>query len=187
MGAGLGGGSADASFAIRGVNELFGLGLDNAAMAQVALKVGADCPFFIYNRPALATGVGEILEPVDISVIAGCGLLIAKPRSEAVSTREAYAGVTIGAPVPGKSPASELTNAVGTWRHSPLMVNGFEDTIFPLRPEIRAVKERMYGAGAMFASMSGSGAAVYGIFPDAKMAEEARGGFGDCEVFAGVL
>lgn len=187
MGAGLGGGSADASFAIRGVNELFGLGLDDVAMARVALKVGADCPFFIYNRPALATGVGEILEPVDISSIAGCGLLIAKPRSEAVSTREAYAGVTIGAPAPGMSPASELTGDVGTWRHSPLMVNGFEETIFPLRPEIRAVKERMYEAGAMFASMSGSGAAVYGIFPGAKMAEEARDAFGDCEVFAGAL
>lgn len=187
MGAGLGGGSSDASFAIKGANELFSLGLTDAEMAEVALKVGADCPFFIYNRPALATGVGEILEPVDISGLKGYGLLIAKPRSEAVSTREAYAGVAVKPLATGLSPATAMSGPVENWRMSPLLVNGFEASVFPLRPEIGAVKDRMYAAGALFASMSGSGAAVYGIFGSAKMAEEAAASFADCEVFADTL
>ena len=187
MGAGLGGGSADASFAIRGANELFGLGLDDEAMAAVAVKVGADCPFFIYNRPALATGIGEILEPVDISCVQGYGLLIAKPLSEAVSTREAYAGVQVCALDEGVSPVTAMSRPIGQWRDDELLNNDFEQSIFPLRPEIASVKERMYAAGAVFASMSGSGAAVYGIFPDAKMGEKAMADFGDCDVFAGSL
>ncbi|MDE6564043.1 MAG: 4-(cytidine 5'-diphospho)-2-C-methyl-D-erythritol kinase [Muribaculaceae bacterium] len=187
MGAGLGGGSSDASFAIKGANELFGFGLSDREMAEVALKVGADCPFFIYNRPALATGIGEILAPVDISALNGLGLLIAKPRSEAVSTREAYAGVAVEALEPGLSPAVAISDPVERWRTSPLLVNGFEASVFPLRPEIGAVKERMYASGALFASMSGSGAAVYGVFRSAKMAEEAAVSFSECEVFTDTL
>jgi len=183
MGAGLGGGSADASFAIKGANELFGLGLDCESMAEIALRVGADCPFFIYNRPALATGIGEILEPVDTSILNGHGLLIAKPHSEAVSTREAYAGVSVEALAPGLSPAVVIGTPIDMWRQSPLLVNGFEASIFPLRPEIKAVKEHMYTAGALFASMSGSGASVYGIFDSVKMAESVAEDFSDCEVF----
>ena len=82
FGAGLGGGSADASFAIRGANELFGLGLSDAKMAEVALTVGADCPFFIYNRPMMAEGVGEILSPVELPALSGKSIVIAKPSSE---------------------------------------------------------------------------------------------------------
>ena len=187
MGAGLGGGSSDASFAIKGANELLGLGLDDDEMAKVALRVGADCPFFIYNRPALASGIGEILEPVDVSDLKGIGLLIAKPRSQAVSTREAYAGASVKALGAGMSPAVAVRTPLQTWRVSPLLSNGFETSIFPLRPEIEAVKKRMYDAGAVFASMSGSGASVYGLFGNAKLAEEATSVFGDCEVFAGNL
>ena len=116
FGAGLGGGSADASFAIRGANELFGLGLSDAQMAEVALTVGADCPFFIYNRPMMAEGVGEILSPVELPALSG-------------------------------------------------------------------VKRRMLEAGALYASMSGSGASVYGIFDNDILADSAVGLFAGCETF----
>lgn len=188
MGAGLGGGSADASFAIKGANALFGLGLDDAAMAEIALQVGADCPFFIYNRPALAEGVGEILTPVDTGMLCGYGILIAKPVSESVSTRDAYMGASVEALAVGLSPAAAVAHSdISEWKNLPELVNAFEKSIFPLRPEIAAVKERMYGYGAVFASMSGSGAAVYGIFPGVKLAEEAARSFSDCEVYAGSL
>lgn len=186
MGAGLGGGSSDASFAIKGANELFGLGLDDAAMAEVALQAGADCPFFIYNRPALAEGVGELLTPVDMSMLDGCGILIAKPASESVSTRDAYMGAKVETLADGDTPAAAVARSEpSAWKDMPVLANAFEKTIFPLRPEIASVKERMYDCGAVFASMSGSGAAVYGIFSSVKLAEEAAASFPDCEVYAG--
>lgn len=187
MGAGLGGGSSDASFALKGANELFCLGLDDETLASIALTVGADCPFFIYNRPALATGVGEILEPVDTGCLRGRGIVIAKPQSESVSTREAYAGVPVRPLAPGLSPATAVNEPIGEWHSSPLLINAFEESVFPLRPEIERVKHQMYDAGALFASMSGSGAAVYGIFESAKMADGAASVFEGCEVFVSAL
>ncbi len=187
MGAGLGGGSSDASFALKGANELFCLGLDDEILASIALTVGADCPFFIYNRPALATGVGEILEPVGLGCLRGRGIVIAKPQSESVSTREAYAGVPVMPLAPGLSPATAVNEPIGEWHSSPLLINAFEESVFPLRPEIERVKRQMYAAGALFASMSGSGAAVYGIFESAKMADTVASVFEGCEVFVSAL
>lgn len=188
MGAGLGGGSADAAYTIRGLNSVFNLGLDDAAMARIAVTVGADCPFFIYNRPALVTGIGDVLREIDVSFLKGYGILVAKPASEAVSTAQAYGGIY---PRPLHAEPVALVDAIALppeqWRGSDLLVNDFEKSIFVLRPEIAAVKERMYAAGALYASMSGSGAAVFGIFPTAKMAEDVAAQFGDCNYYAGSL
>ena len=183
FGAGLGGGSADASFAIRGANELFGLGLSYAQMAEVALTVGADCPFFIYNRPMMAEGVGEILSPVELPALSGKSIVIAKPSSEAVSTREAYAGVRPHPLAEGENVCAETTKPICEWQSSAVLANDFEQSVFPLRPEIADVKRRMLEAGALYASMSGSGASVYGIFDNDILADSAVGLFAGCETF----
>lgn len=184
-GAGLGGGSADASFAIRGVNELCALGLDDNEMAQIALSVGADCPFFIYNRPALARGIGERLTPVDLGILDGYGIAIVKPQAEAVSTARAYAGITPQALPQDQSPVIASAVPPYLWSKYEVLTNDFEASIFPLCPQIAQVKRRMYDAGAIYASMSGSGAAVYGIFENVKMAEAAIAQFEDCDSWFG--
>lgn len=180
-GAGLGGGSADAAFTLLGLNEVFNLGLPEDALAKVAAAVGADCPFFIYNRPALCTGTGTDLTHGLKIDLADRTVLIAKPRVAAVSTKEAYAGV-----VPSPAPlavAEAIAAPVENWHRC--MHNDFEDSIFPKLPEVKAVKDRLYAAGATYASMSGSGAAVFGIFDDAKMAHIAAEGLTDCDIHIG--
>ena len=170
-GAGLGGGSADASFTILGLNEIFNLGLDKSKMAEIAAGIGSDCPFFIYNRPLLATGIGEIFSETEVD-LTGYHLLIVKPHSS-VSTKEAYAGVT---PRDGGiSPAEIVKSDVSCWKNS--LVNDFEDSLFPNHPEIEAVKTKLYELGAVYASMTGSGAAVYGIFRELGNAEKAQKAF----------
>lgn len=171
-GAGLGGGSADASFAIRGANEMFDLGLSNEQMAAVAKTVGADCPFFIYNRPMLAEGIGEILTPVDIPVLDGLTVLIAKPEAEAVATPAAYAGTSPRELPQGASLVRSLAAPVDEWKKDRLIFNDFEQSIFPLRPQVAALKQTIANGGALYTSMSGSGASVYGLFdnPDAARA-----------------
>jgi len=159
-GAGLGGGSADAAFTLRGLNELFALGLDAGRLRHVAARVGADCPFFVTDGAALCTGTGTTIA-ADVSLdLSDYTLVIAKPKGVSVSTAEAYAGVRLspGAPSPTEVLALDITQ----WRGA--LVNDFEPTVFALHPEIAAVKEHMYRRGALYASMSGSGAAVYGIF-----------------------
>ena len=160
-GAGLGGGSADAAFAIRGLNELYNLGLTKEIMADVAAKVGADCPFFIYDRPMLCTGIGTDMTPIELPrELNAMTLAIVKPQA-GVSTAEAYRGVRIAEP---EVPLSRrVAQSVEDWQGS--VVNAFEDTVIPLRPRIGEVKEQLALAGAIYVSMSGSGSAVYGIFP----------------------
>ena len=186
-GAGLGGGSADAAFAIKGANEIFSLGLSDEEMAAVAAKVGADCPFFIYNRPMLAQGIGEILTPVEIPELHGIDILVVKPSAEAVSTRDAYAGVK-PCEHPGEPSLAEAAQAsLAKWMDEGLLVNDFEASIFPLRPQIERAKATMLGAGAIYAAMSGSGASVFGLFSSDKMAEEAEKRFEGCDIFRGKL
>ncbi len=180
-GAGLGGGSADAAFTITGLNEVFGLGIPKPELAKVASTVGADCAFFIYNTPALCTGIGsDIDHDIDID-LTPYSVLIAKPYGTAVSTKEAYSGVT------PRQPAITLKQIAAsppqTWRET--MINDFETTIFPAHPEIKAIKELFYSAGAVYASMSGSGAAVFGIFDNAKMAQAAADALPDCDKHIG--
>lgn len=157
-GAGLGGGSSDAAFMLKGLNEMFSLGRSDEELARMAVTIGADCPFFIYDKPVIASGIGDILAPFDIS-LAGCSIAIVKP-DEYVSTKEAYSGVK------PKFPAQELADILrgplDSWRGR--VNNDFEASIFFLHPAIGQVKDRLYGLGAVYASMSGSGASVYGIF-----------------------
>ncbi len=175
-GAGMGGGSSDAAFALKAVNELANLGLSDAALAGIAARIGADCPFFIFNRPMLAEGIGERLSPVDASPLSGLGLVIAKPHSEAVSTAAAYAAIT---PRGDGATAVELTPA---GLRGAIYVNDFEAPITAMRPEIGEVRRRLLAKGAIYAAMTGSGAAVFGFFENAKMAEEAAAALTGCAV-----
>lgn len=157
-GAGLGGGSSDAAFLLKGLNGMFSLSLADEELAGLAVTIGADCPFFIYDRPMMASGIGDILTPFDIA-LAGRAIAVVKPE-EYVSTKEAYSGVTPA--VPDLALEGILSDSVESWRGR--AVNDFERSIFPLHPAIGEVKDRLYELGAVYASMSGSGASVYGIF-----------------------
>ncbi len=181
-GAGLGGGSADAAFTIRGLNEVFALGLDNERMAAVAGRVGADCSFFIYNRPAYCTGIGtDISLDVSPTLSADQHIVIAKPRGASVSTAQAYAGIT---PKPADcSPRDVVATPVSNWRGK--LVNDFETSVFAREPRCASLKQHMYDTGATYAAMSGSGAAVFGIFGNDKMAQSAADTCSDCDIFVG--
>lgn len=162
FGAGLGGGSADAAFTLKMLNEMFSLGLSDRQLEQRAARLGADCAFFIQNRPAYATGIGDILTPVNIDLSA-YHILVEIPANEHVSTKEAYMGLNrslFGTPRPDLREA--VKHPVECWRN--LIVNDFEASIFPTHPAIAALKDDMYRRGALYASMTGSGAAVFGIF-----------------------
>lgn len=176
-GAGMGGGSADAAFALTGLNELFNLGLGKDRLALVAATVGADCPFFIYNRPAWCTGTGTNIEPCSVDGIAGRAILIAKPRVASVSTREAYAGIK---PLPCATDIRSVVNLPpAQW--APALYNDFEASIFTKLPAVADVKRRMTDAGAEYTAMTGSGAAVFGIFANDILAQKAAAIFPDCD------
>lgn len=159
-GAGLGGGSSDAAFILKAVNELFGLGLSEARLAAVAARVGADCPFFIYNRPALCSGVGTEIAPVKSPIPDGTWILVSKPEVS-VSTREAYSAVE---PTEREAGLMSLLEAVKPAEWPGMVANDFEAYVASTHPAIAAEKESIAAAGAWYASLSGSGAAVYGLF-----------------------
>lgn len=175
FGAGLGGGSADASFALKAANELLGFGLDKGELCRIAATVGADCPFFIADRPVLATGTGTGLTPVDASALNGLVPVIAKPHGPGVATAAAYAGVRPRPLEPGEDLARAIAGGLGA---SHLYINDFETSVFAVRPDIRRLKEAFLAAGAEYASMTGSGAAVVGLFRNATMAENAADAIG---------
>lgn len=177
-GAGLGGGSGDATACIMLINDMYSLGLDIPEIASLSARLGADCPFFAYNRPMLATGTGTTLEPIDID-LSGLTLLIAKPQGASVSTRQAYASLKPS--VPERQLDQLLRLPVEQWQG--LIKNDFETTIFAAAPQVRAVKETMLASGAIYASMSGSGAAVYGLFRDASAASEVQALLTACDTF----
>lgn len=188
VGAGLGGGSSDAAAALRLISELYSLGLSDDALASRAARLGSDCPFFVYGRPMFGEGRGEILSPFDIDLSA-YEMRVELPEGVHVSTRKAYSGLKI-APVAGPSKhcvsgsvdtalsgsghcdASLVTSGFGLrealrrpvaeWRDC--LVNDFEATVFAVHPEIAALKARFYAEGAEYASMSGSGSAVFGLW-----------------------
>ena len=164
VGAGLGGGSADAAFALRTLSELFGLGIDEPALAARAARLGSDCAFFVYNRPMFGTGRGEVLEPYDIDLSAW-ELRVAVPDGVRVGTADAYRGIVPREAAGGRAlPLREaLARPVAEWRGR--LVNDFETTVFAKFPAVAAAKQTLYDAGAIYASMSGSGSAVYGLFP----------------------
>jgi len=158
FGAGLGGGSSDAAFFLNGLNDYFALGLSKAELKTLAYQLGADCSFFIENRPALATGIGEILKPLEVN-LPGYHLLIVKP-SFGVPTKEAYAR-TIPS-VPAIPLAESIKKKPGEWMN--LVRNDFEFSVFQVYPEIEKIKNYLIEKGAVYASMSGSGSSVFGLF-----------------------
>lgn len=159
VGAGLGGGSSDCAFALKMLNELFSLGLSTVELEQYAARLGADCAFFIRNIPQWGSGKGDILKPADIDLSA-YRIRVEIPQGVHVRTADAYKGLTPHEPAIALREA--VTRPVSEWRDC--VVNDFEASVFPGHPGIAALKERMYADGAIFASMSGSGAAVFGIF-----------------------
>ncbi len=174
-GAGLGGGSSDAAHMMKHLNETFELGLTEEEMERRMAVFGADCPFFIRQRPVLATGIGDVFTPVQLS-LKGWTLLLVKPPVH-VATRDAYADVV---PRPADTNLAEaITRPVTAWRD--LLRNDFEASVFRRYPEIRVIRDTLYDFGAAYAAMSGSGSAVFGLF--AHPVESAASVFKDCHVF----
>ena len=160
VGAGLGGGSADGACMVR---DMFGLGLSDDALAALAARLGSDCPFFIYNLPMFVSGRGDVLEPFDVD-LSGYRIEVAVPEGVAVSTKEAYAGLDVQGETVASDPLRDILRLpVTSWRGR--LVNDFERSVFPAHPEIAALKERFYADGATYAAMSGSGSAVFALFP----------------------
>ena len=157
-GAGLGGGSADAAFMIKLLNEKFNLNLSIEKMEEYAAILGADCAFFIQNKPVFASGIGNIFEPIQLS-LKGYYLVLVKPDIF-VSTKDAFAHITPMQPT--QSLKEIIRMPVETWRAT--MKNDFEESVFQKFPEIAAIKDKLYDLGAIYASMSGSGSSVFGIF-----------------------
>lgn len=170
-GAGLGGGSADAAFALKMLNDIASLGLSDERLEEYAATIGADCAFFIKNRPAFATGIGNILSPTPCNIDGYCIVLV-KPDIH-ISTKEAYSLV-----VP-EYPTIRLTEIakkpVDEWKG--LMKNDFERSIFAKHPSMEKIKEGLYDMGALYASMSGSGSSFFGIFKDEQDIETIKNKF----------
>lgn len=177
-GAGLGGGSSDAAAALCMLNDMFALGLSADELERRAARLGADCAFFVRSRPAMAEGIGDILTPFDVS-LRGWEMVLVKPH-DFVSTREAYAHVRPRPVLRGDAErmpiADVLRRHVEEWRGR--LSNDFEDSVFLSHPRIAAIKETLYDMGAAYASMSGSGAAVFGLFRHRP--ESAEEVFKDC-------
>ena len=187
VGAGLGGGSADAAFALRMLSELFGLGLSAASLACYAAQLGSDCPFFVYNTPMMGRGRGEVLTPFSLENILGpeYEIRVVVPDGIHVSTADAYRGIvprnlryssSLGTPESSQTPTPSsptpfgellpleevLRTPIGGWKD--LLVNDFEATVFAKYPALAELKASLYRQGAIYASMSGSGSALFGIF-----------------------
>lgn len=159
--AGLGGGSSDAAYMIRLLDERFRLNIGIPEMERYAAKLGADCAFFITADPSYAEGIGDVLMPVDVpgAGLGGYYLAVVKP-SVAVSTRDAYAAIV--PTTPAKCCRDIVRQPIETWKDE--LVNDFETPIFAMHPELAAIKQSLYDAGAVYAAMSGSGSALFGIF-----------------------
>lgn len=167
-GAGLGGGSADAAFTLEILNEITDNKFSKEELHQMALKLGADCPFFLENVPCFASGIGEILTPIDLN-LKGYTLLVVKPHIY-VSTADAFAGIK------PKKPKFDLRFLpylpVTDWKEK--IVNDFETTVFEKFPALKELKEKIYEGGAVYASMSGSGSSIYGLYSDYQLANLQR-------------
>ncbi|MFR9651860.1 MAG: 4-(cytidine 5'-diphospho)-2-C-methyl-D-erythritol kinase [Rikenellaceae bacterium] len=159
FGAGLGGGSSDAASVLLAINDLFNLSLCEQQLIDYAAELGSDVPFFIRNRPQLCTGRGEVMSDLDID-LKSYRIELIKPDGVNISTREAYAGVKPAIPT---SPLSDdLRLPIEQWQG--VVKNDFERSLFPLYPQLSEIKQQFIDRGAIYASMSGSGSTIYGIF-----------------------
>ena len=159
FGAGLGGGSSDATAVIMAMNKIFALGLNDATLVGLAAELGSDTPFFVYDSAQLCMGRGEIMSPIDVD-ISGMWLVVAKSEGEGVSTAEAYSGVRPA--LPSSRLTELLALPVEEWQGR--VVNDFEPHIFVAHPRIKALKQQLMDCGATYAAMSGSGSAVFALF-----------------------
>ena len=165
IGAGLGGGSSDAAFTLSLLNKQFNLDLRREQLVNYALQLGSDCPFFIINTPCYATSRGEVMEPVTTGLDA-YKIIIVNPGIH-INTGQAFSNITPA--LPAKSLKDIVRQPIETWKDE--MINDFEKPIFKLHPEIEQIKNKLYHDGASYASMSGSGSTVYGIFEKTKKAD----------------
>ncbi|MEO8819323.1 MAG: 4-(cytidine 5'-diphospho)-2-C-methyl-D-erythritol kinase, partial [Ginsengibacter sp.] len=158
VGAGLGGGSADAAFTLSLLNKEYNLNITFQTLSVYALQLGSDCPFFLINKPGIATGRGEILEEINCS-LSGYKILIINPGIH-ISTKELFE--KISPTIPEKNIKEIIQLPVETWRND--LVNDFEKIVFSKYPEIKDIKEKLYNQDAVYASMTGTGSTVFGIF-----------------------
>lgn len=188
VGAGLGGGSADAAFTLKALNELCGLDIPEQRLSEYAASLGSDCAFFVHNRPMIGSGRGEVLEPYDVD-LSDYEIKVLVPEGVAVSTAEAYKGIVPREAAAGNTAGNDcgtedikgngtaalsgtgcgqeslkeiLTKPVEQWKD--LLVNDFETTVFKNHPGLAAIKQSLYDSGAVYASMSGSGSALFAIY-----------------------
>jgi 4-diphosphocytidyl-2-C-methyl-D-erythritol kinase len=163
IGSGLGGGSADGAFTLILLNEELKLNLTTEKLLAYALQLGSDCPFFIINKPCYATGRGEVMEEIEVD-LSDHHFVIVNPGIH-ISTAEAFNGIYIS--TGGKQPLKEIiAQPLDSWKHS--LVNEFEAPVFAKHPELKQIKEKLYGSGARYASMTGTGSSIFGIFHNSK-------------------
>lgn len=159
VGAGLGGGSSDGVAALKMLNEMYSLGVGLKEMEGLAARLGSDCPFFVSDVPCICSGKGEVMEAFSID-LSGFEIRVCIPEGVSVRTGEAYGGITPHLP---ERPLKEILRLpVEEWKDC--LVNDFEESVFPLHPEIARLKEKLYSEGAVYASMSGSGSSVFALF-----------------------
>lgn len=181
-GAGMGGGSSDATHTLKAIRELFALQMTNKQLEHLALTIGADCPFFVENQPRIVQGIGEIFMPAPPLALTGYHLVVIKPDLH-IATAEAFRGLQrIGH---HETPVKQLlSRPLDTWREA--LHNDFEESLFHKYPKLREAKELLYATGALYASMTGSGAALYGIF-DAPLKPDRQRAFADYFFWQGML
>lgn len=158
FGAGLGGGSADAAYMIKMLNDFYKLGMNIQQMEEYAIQIGSDCPVFIKNQPVFAEGKGEIFSPIQLD-LSQYHIVLIKPDIH-ISTPEAYSGTS--PKKPEKSVKELISFPLTKWKKN--IINDFENSIFPNHPELETLKEELYESGAIYAAMSGSGSSMFGIF-----------------------
>ncbi|MFN6335820.1 MAG: 4-(cytidine 5'-diphospho)-2-C-methyl-D-erythritol kinase [Sphingobacteriales bacterium] len=170
MGGGLGGGSSNGSFTLLALNEIFDLKLARKDLLEMSIQLGSDCPFFIMNEPSYATGRGEQMKPVDIN-LKGYYIILVLPGIH-VSTAQAFSGI-----IP-KKPKTDLEHNIGmapdSWKD--WLINDFEDSVFLQFPAIEVIKSWLYQQGAVYASMTGTGSTVYGLFKEKPALAQAPNG-----------
>ncbi len=173
-GAGLGGGSADAAFTLNVLNNLFETGIEKEKLVNIATTLGSDCAFFMENKPCIASGRGEILKPVSLSLKDYYLAVVVPPIH--ISTKEAFAAIKPRKPA--YSIEEVMNEPVSAWKQ--VLSNDFEEGVFNLYPQAKQIKSKLYDLGATYASMSGSGSALYGIFSEESSARDLKKHFGDC-------
>ena len=160
-GAGLGGGSSDAAFTLKILNDKFNLQLDRIKLIELASQLGSDCPFFILNTPCIGTGRGNELDPVELPQLKGLFGILVMP---AIHISSAWAFQQISSKRPDNNIRQIISSPIETWKAT--LENDFENPVFNTYPELKEIKEKLYAAGALYASLSGSGSALYGIYSD---------------------